>query len=213
MTNLRIASCAVLLLAGAVLAGAEKFQVSFLAGPSEPRLRKKVSLEATAELLAKRLSQTLKQDVKAVPFENAAAETIFLIAREETVGGEYSKKLAGLPKDSFLIRYPVTFKGKKNVCLLMSRDAWGYCYPGNYFLRKYLGVDIVLPGDLGLVIPDNSKWQMPKKIAVQLYSVREYAKNDFVSTLRKIAEIGYCAVEPAGFWNIRPSEFKKIVND
>ena len=54
---------------------------------------------------------------------------------------------------------------------------------------------------------------MPKKIAVQLYSVREYAKNDFVSTLRKIAEIGYCAVEPAGFWNIRPSEFKKIVND
>ena len=54
--------------------------------------------------------------------------------------------------------------GKNVHSLLMSRDAWGYCYPGNYFLRKYLGVDIVLPGDLGLVIPDNSKWQMPKKI-------------------------------------------------
>ena len=54
---------------------------------------------------------------------------------------------------------------------------------------------------------------MSKKIAVQLYSVREYAQNDFVSVLKKIADMGYTAVEPAGFWNIRPSEFKKIVND
>lgn len=55
--------------------------------------------------------------------------------------------------------------------------------------------------------------KMSKKIAVQLYSVRKYACKDFVSTLKKIADIGYTAVEPAGFWNIRPSEFKKIVND
>ena len=54
---------------------------------------------------------------------------------------------------------------------------------------------------------------MKKEIAVQLYSVREYAKKDFISTLKKIADIGFCAVEPAGFWNVRPSEFKKIVND
>lgn len=52
-----------------------------------------------------------------------------------------------------------------------------------------------------------------KKIALQLYSVREYAKKDFISTLKKVADIGFAAVEPAGFWNIRPSEFKKIVND
>ena len=183
MPNWKFASCAFLLLAGAVLAGAEKFQVSFLAGPSEPRLRQRVSLQSTAELFAKRLSQTLKQEIKAVPFENADAETIFLIAREETVGGEYSKKLAGLPKDSFLIRYPVTFKGKKNVCLLMSRDSWGYCYPGNYFLRKFLGVDIVLPGEIGLVIPDNSKWKMPAKIDLKEspdFNTRAWTMNSYV---------------------------------
>lgn len=54
---------------------------------------------------------------------------------------------------------------------------------------------------------------MDKKLSVQLYSVREYAAKDFVTTLKKIADIGFCGVEPAGFWNIRPSEFKKIVND
>ena len=52
-----------------------------------------------------------------------------------------------------------------------------------------------------------------KKIAVQLYSVRDHACKDFTGTLKKIADIGFAAVEPAGFWNIRPSEFKKIVND
>ncbi len=52
-----------------------------------------------------------------------------------------------------------------------------------------------------------------KNIALQLYSVREYAKKDFVATLKKVADIGFTAVEPAGFWNIRPSELKKIVND
>ena len=149
------------------LAAAEKFQVSFLTDASEPRLRKGVTLQDTAALFAKRLSQTLKKEVKVVPFEQAEAETIFLITREAIPGAEYAKVLAGKPKDSFIIRYPVTVKGKKNVCLLMSRDSWGYCYPGNYFLRKYLGVDIVFPSEIGLVIPDNSKWQMPAKIDIK----------------------------------------------
>ena len=52
-----------------------------------------------------------------------------------------------------------------------------------------------------------------KNIALQLYSVRDHAEKDFVATLKKVADIGFTAVEPAGFWNIRPSEFKKIVND
>jgi hypothetical protein len=113
MTNWRIASCAVLLLAGAVLAGAEKFQVSFLTGPSEPRIRKPVHLQGVAEVFAKRLSKTLKQKINVVPFEKADAETIFLITREDALDGKYSKALAGLPLDSFIVRYPVTVKGKK----------------------------------------------------------------------------------------------------
>ena len=54
---------------------------------------------------------------------------------------------------------------------------------------------------------------MTKKIALQLYSLRDYAKKDFPAALKKAAEIGFTAVEPAGFWNVRPSQFKKMVND
>ena len=54
---------------------------------------------------------------------------------------------------------------------------------------------------------------MLKPIAVQLYSLRAQAEKDFVDILKKVADIGYKAVEPAGFWNIRPSEFKKIICD
>ena len=50
-------------------------------------------------------------------------------------------------------------------------------------------------------------------IGVQLYSLRTLAQKDFVSVLKKVADIGYKLVEPAGFWNIRPSEFKKIIAD
>lgn len=54
---------------------------------------------------------------------------------------------------------------------------------------------------------------MLRPLSVQLYSLRDYAKDDFVAVLKKVAEIGYKGVEPAGFWNLRPSELKKIVED
>ena len=54
---------------------------------------------------------------------------------------------------------------------------------------------------------------MLKPLSVQLYSLREYAEKDFVSVLKRVAEIGYKGVEPAGFWNLRPSEMKKMVED
>ena len=173
MLNYKKYFAMVLCTASFLAAAADQFQVTYLKGVHEPRLRKVITLENTAVLFAKRLSQTLKQEVKVVPFEKAAAKTLFVITCEKTLfvitcektaGGEYAKCLQGKPGDSFIIRYPVNFKGKKNVCLLMSRDPWGYCYPGNFFLRKYLGYDIVFPGEFGFVIPDNSKWQMPKAI-------------------------------------------------
>lgn len=40
---------------------------------------------------------------------------------------------------------------------------------------------------------------MTKKIAVQLYSVREHADKDYEGTVRKIADMGYAGVEPAGY--------------
>ncbi|RMD78895.1 MAG: sugar phosphate isomerase/epimerase [Lentisphaerae bacterium] len=50
-------------------------------------------------------------------------------------------------------------------------------------------------------------------ISIQLYSLREQAKEDFVGVLKRIAEIGYKGVEPAGFWDLTPQEFRKIVED
>ncbi len=52
-----------------------------------------------------------------------------------------------------------------------------------------------------------------KPIGIQLYSLRDYAAEDFAATLKKVAAIGYKYVEPAGFWDMRPSELKKMVED
>ena len=54
---------------------------------------------------------------------------------------------------------------------------------------------------------------MLKPLSVQLYSLRDAAAKDFVKVLKFVADVGYKGVEPAGFWNLRPSELKKIVND
>lgn len=54
---------------------------------------------------------------------------------------------------------------------------------------------------------------MVKPLGVQLYSLRELAAKDFPGVLKKVAGIGYKYVEPAGFWNLRPSEFKKMLSD
>ncbi len=56
---------------------------------------------------------------------------------------------------------------------------------------------------------------MIKPLAVQLYSLREYSKTkkDFINVVKRVADIGYAAVEPAGFHDILPTEFKKIVDD
>ena len=54
---------------------------------------------------------------------------------------------------------------------------------------------------------------MKMPLGVQLYSVREYAAKDFPATLKKIAEIGYKYVEPAGFFSLSPAEFVKVCSD
>ncbi len=54
---------------------------------------------------------------------------------------------------------------------------------------------------------------MLKPIGVQLYSLRDLAAKDFPSVLKKVAKIGYKYVEPAGFWAISPTEFKKMIAD
>ena len=52
-----------------------------------------------------------------------------------------------------------------------------------------------------------------KPIAIQLFTVREYAKKDFKGTLKRIAEIGYVGVEPAGLHGLSPKDFKSMVDE
>ncbi len=54
---------------------------------------------------------------------------------------------------------------------------------------------------------------MTLPLGVQLYSLREYSQKDFLGVLKRVAQIGYKLVEPAGCFDIRPREFRKIIND
>lgn len=54
---------------------------------------------------------------------------------------------------------------------------------------------------------------MAKPIGLQLYSVRDAAKEDFPGTLRRVAEMGYKGVEFAGLHGHDPREIRKIVDD
>ena len=54
---------------------------------------------------------------------------------------------------------------------------------------------------------------MTRDLAVQLYSLRQMAEKDFNAVLQTVADIGFKAVEPAGFWGMSPEEFLKRIND
>jgi len=70
-----------------------------------------------------------------------------------------------------------------------------------------------------MVLPLKLSAFMPKKIiGIQLYTLRNQVKEDFTGTLQKIADIGYNAIEAAGyadgkFYGYFPKEYKKITED
>lgn len=52
-----------------------------------------------------------------------------------------------------------------------------------------------------------------KPIALQLYSLRERAKEDFVGVLEDVAAMGYVGVEPAGLQGMTAREVRKVLDD
>ncbi len=52
-----------------------------------------------------------------------------------------------------------------------------------------------------------------RKIALQLYTVRESMKKDFVGTLKEVAQMGYKGVELAGFGGMTAKELRVLLND
>jgi len=70
-----------------------------------------------------------------------------------------------------------------------------------------------------LILPANIM-AMPRKkvIGIQLYTMRDQINEDFLGTLDKISNIGFNAVEAAGysdgkFYSYTPMEYKKIIED
>ena len=54
---------------------------------------------------------------------------------------------------------------------------------------------------------------MVTPIGLQLYSVRDQTTKDFEGTVRKIADMGYLGVEPAGFPGTTPEKGAKLFNE
>ncbi|TFG68061.1 MAG: sugar phosphate isomerase/epimerase [Anaerolineales bacterium] len=54
---------------------------------------------------------------------------------------------------------------------------------------------------------------MLSPIALQLYSVREYMQENFDETVRKVADMGYAGVEPAGFPGTTPLAAGKLFSE
>ena len=50
-------------------------------------------------------------------------------------------------------------------------------------------------------------------LGIQLYTVRDYMKDDFYGTIKKVADIGYKGVEFAGFFDHDPVEIRKFLDD
>ena len=54
---------------------------------------------------------------------------------------------------------------------------------------------------------------MAFSVALQIYSVRDYAEKSLRSTLQKVREIGYDGVEFAGLYGMEPIEVKRMVDE
>ena len=50
-------------------------------------------------------------------------------------------------------------------------------------------------------------------IALQVYTVRDVAEQDFIGTMRKVKEMGYDGVELAGTYGMTAVEVKKILDE
>ena len=54
---------------------------------------------------------------------------------------------------------------------------------------------------------------MPAPIALQLYTVREAIQGDYEGVVRRVAEMGYLGVEPAGFPGTTPEDAGKLFRE
>ena len=56
------------------------------------------------------------------------------------------------------------------------------------------------------------KFEKKLPVGLQVYSVRDYAAKDLEGTMKKLKEIGYDYVEPAGLYNYTAEEYRAILD-
>lgn len=63
------------------------------------------------------------------------------------------------------------------------------------------------------IVPPTQRTPMSTPLSVQLYSLREQTANgNHVAVLKQLADTGFIGVEAAGFYGMRPAEFRSVVN-
>lgn len=50
-------------------------------------------------------------------------------------------------------------------------------------------------------------------VALQMYTVRDFAEKDWAGTLKQVADIGYTALEFAGTWGVSAGDLRKALDD
>jgi len=84
--------------------------------------------------------------------------------------------------------------------------------------RNLLSIVLILAvSGIAVTIFDSCKPKQ-KYIGLQLYSVRDSIRNDVPGAIKKVADMGYKFVEPAGyrdgkFYNMEPADFKALCDE
>jgi len=86
--------------------------------------------------------------------------------------------------------------------------------------RRTFIVGMTAASTLSLVSPLKlfSSQKTKQLIGIQLYTIRDLVKQDFIGTLTKLSQIGYNSIEAAGyndgkFYGYKPAEYKMVLAD
>jgi len=131
----------------------------------EVKGRRTHTVTHAAELLSRYMGKVLGTEVKTVPWQKAEGAHLFLLTDASRAPASIARELDGKRGDAFLVRYPYQLDGK-TVCLLLSHDSHGYDFPVYHFLRQFMRVDWVGPGEIGEVVPPDPDWRLPREISI-----------------------------------------------
>ncbi len=81
------------------------------------------------------------------------------------------------------------------------------------FTKRILAAGATMSAGILSLTGCNMKNNKQIPIGIQLYTVRDHLKNDFTGTVKKIAEIGYNAVEFAGYGGLTSTQIVQLLKE